>query len=190
MAKYRLAHVSSGDLLRAEVEGSTAYGEAAKDAVARGELAPDDVVVPIVVGRLGEEDAVTRGWLLDGFPRSAEQVSALADAGFAPDVLIVLEVPEAVLLARVSGRVQDPATGKIYHRELMPPPAEAADRLRTRADDGAEATARTRLAVFAAHADAVLARYAQVACKVDGDRDKAAVFADVEAAVEQARRRL
>ena len=187
MSKYGLAHVSSGDLLRSEVEGGTAYGEAAREAVSRGELAPDDVVVPIVVGRLGEEDAAAKGWLLDGFPRSACQGGALADAGFVPDVLILLEVPEEVLLARVSGRVLDPATGKIYHRELLPPPAEAAGRLQTRADDGAEATARTRLAVFAAHADAVLARYADVACRIDGNRDKHAVFADIDAALQRAR---
>jgi adenylate kinase len=187
VSKYGLAHVSSGDLLRSEVEGSTAYGEAARDSVERGELAPDDVVVPIVLGRLGEDDAVAKGWLLDGFPRSADQGGALADAGFAPDVLILLEVPEAVLLARVAGRVLDPATGKIYNREFAPPPAEAQGRLQTRKDDGAEATARTRLAVFAAHADAVLARYADVACRVDGNRDPQAVFADVDAALQRAR---
>ena len=183
VAKYGLAHVSSGDLLRSEVDGCTAYGEASREAVASGELAPDDVVVPLVVGRLGEDDAVAKGWLLDGFPRSAAQAAALADAGFAPELLIVLEVPEAVLLARVAGRVLDPATGKIYNRDFSPAPPEAQDRLQTRADDGAEATARTRLAVFAAHADAVLARYADVAVRVDGDRHKDAVFADVSAAI-------
>ena len=189
VAKYGLAHVSSGDLLRSEVDGCTAYGEASREAVCSGELAPDDVVVPLVVGRLGEDDAVARGWLLDGFPRSAAQAAALSDAGFAPELLIVLEVPEAVLLARVAGRVLDPATGKIYNRQFAPAPPEAQERLQTRADDGAEATARTRLAVFAAHADAVLARYADVAVRVNGDRHKDAVFADIAAAIERARQK-
>jgi adenylate kinase len=153
----------------------------------RGDLVPDDVVIGMVQSRLAQEDARTKGWLLDGYPRSAAQGAALAAAGVAPQAFLLLDVPDEVLIERVVGRRLDPDTGKIYHVQFAPPPpGEVAARCVTRSDD-TEEKARNRLGVFAANVEAVKGLYAGCLVAVDGNRDKEAVFADVEKAIEAAK---
>ncbi|OWZ06937.1 Adenylate kinase [Phytophthora megakarya] len=123
----------------------------------RGELVPDDLVVDVVLGRLGEPDCKTRGWLLDGFPRTSAQARALLNAQgglAAPDCVLELEVPDKEVIRRIAGRRVDPATGKTYHIEFNPPPADVVNRVVQRSDDTEEKII-TRLAQFHAHADAV-----------------------------------
>jgi adenylate kinase len=185
--KYGVVHISTGDLLRAEVAASTAFGVAAKEHMEKGELVPDDIVIDMVKARLAEEDARTQGWLLDGYPRSGAQGEALTAAGIEPELFLLLEVPDDVLIARVVGRRMDPATGKIYHVEFNPPPADVpAERLVTRSDD-TEEKARTRLGVHAANVGAVRGLYEKCAAVVDGNRAKDAVFADICAAIDKLR---
>jgi adenylate kinase family enzyme len=71
--RFGLVHLSTGDMLRAAVKAGSAVGVQADGCMRRGELVPDDVIIGIVVERLREQDCTTRGWLLDGFPRSAPQ---------------------------------------------------------------------------------------------------------------------
>jgi adenylate kinase len=179
-----VVHISTGDLLRAEVAASSPYGVAAKEHMDRGELVPDDIVIDMVKARLREEDARTQGWLLDGFPVTAAQAESLRAAGAEPQLFLVLEVPEEVLVQRVVGRRQDPHTGAIYHLTLAPPPPEAADRLVTRSDD-TEEMARTRLALHAANVGAVRDCYAAVLRQLDGNRSKDAVAAAIAAAIDK-----
>eukprot|EP00897_Mesotaenium_endlicherianum_P000455 jgi/Mesen1/1040/ME000122S00040 len=137
--KYGLSHISAGDLLRAEVAAGTEYGQQVKSFMDAGTLVPDEVVISIVKSKLNTPAALERGWLLDGYPRSASQAAALEMAGIRPDVFILLEVPDSILVDRVVGRRLDPETGKIYHLSFSPPEsAEIAARLTQRSDDTEE----------------------------------------------------
>ncbi len=133
-------------------------------------------------------DALTRGARCapvlsqDGYPRSGSQGAALEAAGIHPELFLLLEVPDEVLVERVVGRRLDPETGKIYHLKFAPPPPEVVSRLTVRSDD-TEEKARNRLAVHARNVDAVRGMYANTVKVVDGNRDKQAVFKEIEAAI-------
>jgi adenylate kinase len=77
-----------------------------------GKLVPDDVIIGVVVERLGKPDCTEKGWLLDGFPRTRAQADALSAAGYHPDQFIFLDVPDKLLVERVVGRRTDPETGQ------------------------------------------------------------------------------
>ena len=136
----------------------------------------------MVKNRLAQPDAVSKGWLLDGYPRSASQGAALEAAGIHPELFLLLEVPDEVLVERVVGRRLDPQTGKIYHLKFAPPPAELVPRLTVRSDD-TEEKARNRLAVHARNVDAVRGMYASTVKAIDGNRDKAVVFKEIAALI-------
>ncbi|KAI5063234.1 hypothetical protein GOP47_0021781 [Adiantum capillus-veneris] len=133
---HDLVHVSAGDLLRAEVAAGTENGKRAKEYMTKGELVPNEIIVNMVKERLNQPDAQQKGWLLDGYPRSKSQADAIEATGLRPDVFILLEVPDDVLIDRVVGRRLDPVAGKIYHLKFSPPETkEIADRLTQRFDD-------------------------------------------------------
>ena len=116
-------------------------------------------------------DCIESGWLLDGFPRTPAQASALADAGVRADCFVFLNVPDSILVERVVGRRTDPITGRIYHVTFSPPSDEDADdvlaRLVQRSDD-TEEKVKVRLEQFHANVDAVRGSYVDIAVEVDG----------------------
>ncbi len=181
--RWGLVHISAGDLLRAEVAAGTPAGARAKEFMDAGRLVPNEVVVDMVTARLAAPDAAERGWLLDGYPRSAEQADAIEAAGVRPDLFLLLDVPDDTLVARVTGRRTDPATGAIYHLTFNPPPAEALPRLVQRSDDTEEAL-RSRLETHHANVAAVVGYYQAVLAPVDGSGSMDDVFGQVEAAIE------
>ena len=85
-------HISAGDLLRAEIASGSGNGKLAKEYMEKGQLVPDEIVVMMVKDRLSQTDSQQNGWLLDGYPRSSSQATALKGFGFQPDLFIVLEV--------------------------------------------------------------------------------------------------
>ena len=96
-------------------------------------------MIDLIAEKLKSDDCKTKGWLLDGFPRTAAQAQALADTGAKCDCFISLNVPDKDLVDRVVGRRTDPETGDIYHMTFNPPPAgEVADRCTQRSDDTEE----------------------------------------------------
>ena len=175
---FGVAHISAGDLLRAAVAEGTGPGLEAKEYMDAGKLVPDEVVVTMVKDRLAQPDAQDGGWLLDGYPRSKSQADAITAAGIVPEVFILLDVPDEVLIDRVIGRRLDPETGKIYHMTFAPPPPEIADRLTQRSDD-TEEKARTRLGVYYDNIDAIKDAYSGCIVKVDGNRSKDEVGAEI-----------
>jgi adenylate kinase len=108
--RHGIPHLSTGEMLRAAVQAGTPIGQQAKDIMTRGELVPDDVVVAIVAERIDEPDA-SKGFILDGFPRTVPQARALdkmlEEKGLKLDAAIELRVDEDILLKRIESRNAD-----------------------------------------------------------------------------------
>jgi len=171
--KFGVVHISTGDALREQVKAGTELGKLAKGYMDSGGLVPDDVMIGIVKDRLAEDDCKTKGWLLDGFPRTAVQAEAMARAGIKADKFILLNVPDSILIERCVGRRTDPATGKIYHLKFNPPPADAEvqARLVHRSDDTEEAMVK-RLEQYRKNVDAVKGYYHDIMQEFEGSGDK------------------
>ncbi|GKV35196.1 hypothetical protein SLEP1_g43499 [Rubroshorea leprosula] len=181
--KYDLVHIAAGDLLRAEVAAGSENGKRAKEYMEKGQLVPDEIVVEMVKDRLLQPDSLENGWLLDGYPRSSSQAAALQEFGFQPDIFILLEVPEEVLVERVVRRRLDPVTGKIYHLKYSPPETEEiAARLTQRFDD-TEEKVKLRLQTHHKNVEAVLSTYEAITIKVNGNVSKEDVFAQIDTAL-------
>jgi adenylate kinase len=103
---YVVPHISTGDMLRAAVRAETELGLKAKAIMSAGDLVPDDVMIGIVDERLEHDDTTHRGYILDGFPRTVHQAEALATitAERPLDLVIDLDVPEEIVLARLASR--------------------------------------------------------------------------------------
>ncbi|KAK4483873.1 hypothetical protein RD792_011082 [Penstemon davidsonii] len=181
--KYDLVHVAAGDLLRAEVAAGTENGKRAKEYMEKGQLVPDEIVVMMVKERLSQQDSLEKGWLLDGYPRSVSQATALKKFGFDPDIFILLEVPEELLVERVVGRRLDPVTGKIYHLKYSPPETdEIAARLTQRFDD-TEEKVKLRLLTHNSNVEAVLSLYEGITIRIDGSLPKQEVYSEIDCAL-------
>ncbi|RLN59957.1 hypothetical protein BBJ28_00003590 [Nothophytophthora sp. Chile5] len=174
---FGVLHLSTGDLLRAAVACGSPLGQQAQHFMDSGQLVPDELIVDVVLERLSQPDCEAQGWLLDGFPRTESQAKALLAAGFCPDAVVALEVPDDEVVHRIAGRRVDPETGKTYHLEFNPPPSDDAllARLIQRSDD-TETTIRQRLATFHKHLGAVLSAFAIApGSSVDSDATTAKV---------------
>ena len=151
--RFKIPHISTGDMLRAAVKSGTPLGVEAAGYMNRGALVPDEVVIGMAIERISQPDAST-GFMLDGFPRTRPQAealeAALVDAGIKLDAVILIQVDDSLIIERITGRRTDPETGAIYHMTFSPPPADVVDRLVQRKDDTEEACA-ARLVKY--HAD-------------------------------------
>jgi adenylate kinase len=127
VAGYALPHISTGEMLRAALAEGTEMGLAAQRFMEAGALVPDEVVIGVVRDRLSQPDA-QKGFLLDGFPRTIEQAqrldAMLADGGRAVTHVILIDVPEDELVARLAGRRMCKGCGKGYHVVFDPPQKE------------------------------------------------------------------
>jgi len=145
--RFRIPHISTGDMLRAAVKAGTELGRQADDFMKKGALVPDDLVIAMVIERIGQDDC-RAGFMLDGFPRTRPQAealdAALTGAGARLDTVLLIEVPDGLIVERITGRRSDPETGAIYHLKFNPPPADVAGRVVQRKDDTEEAC-RARL---------------------------------------------
>ena len=123
-SKLGLPHVSSGDLFREHLKTETELGRLAKYYMDRGELVPDDVTIEMVRQRLSKPDCAA-GALLDGFPRTPPQAEALAkmleDFSGKVDAVPYINVPEDILVERLSGRWTCRAEGHVFHEKYNPP---------------------------------------------------------------------
>ncbi|XP_075652472.1 adenylate kinase 5, chloroplastic [Castanea sativa] len=178
--KFGLVHISTGDLLRAEVSSGTEIGNKAKEFMNAGHLVPDEIVTAMVTARLSREDAVERGWLLDGYPRSFAQAQSLEKLKIRPDIYIVLDVPDEILINRCIGRRLDPVTRKIYHIKNFPPATEEIKaRLVIRPDD-TEEKVKSRLEIYKQNSEAISSTYLKIMTKIDGNRPKEEIFKEIE----------
>lgn len=174
-----MVHLSTGDMLRR----ASASDDALRRCMERGELVSDDAMVRLVLDRLDRPDCRSRGWILDGFPRTAAQARALRDAGLEPEAFVFLNVPDDVAIGRVAGRRTDPITGRVYNLDWNPPPdGEVLRRLIVREDDTAESM-RRRLRQFRKNANAVKGCYDDIV-EIDGRGSPHDVRDDIEGSLE------
>ncbi len=190
---FSLPHISTGDILRAEVAAGSELGKQAKSYMSAGKLVPDEVIVGMITGRVGEGDA-RDGFLLDGFPRNEAQAEALKTALAELDrhlsAALLIEVPDEDIVRRLAGRrvcVKNEA--HIYHVDFDPPKHEGVcdqdgSRLEQREDDR-EDVIRTRLDVYHEQTEPLIAYYDHEGLlrRFDGRRSADEVHAHVRATV-------
>ncbi len=149
------AHISTGDMLRAAVKGGTDLGKQAQSFMEKGELIPDELMCAVVADRLKDDDC-SRGWILDGFPRTrvqADRLNETLDAmGAALDKVVYFHIDQEVLVARLTGRLTCRGCGANFHVQALPPRVDGVcdhcgGELYVRADDEEE-TVRHRLEVY------------------------------------------
>lgn len=139
--KFNIPQISTGDVIRAAIKDQTPLGKKFQEYTNKGELVPDKLVNSLVEDRLGKKDCAN-GFLLDGFPRTVNQAEALDEMlknrGHQLDHVLLLEVPDSLLIERITGRRSDPETGQVYHLKYNPPPENIKTRLIQRKDDTEE----------------------------------------------------
>lgn len=193
--EYGIPQISTGDMFRAAVKSGTALGKEAKSYMDKGALVPDSVTVGIVKERLAQDDC-KKGWILDGFPRTTAQASALDailhDLGIQLTAVLDFNVNRDDLVKRVSGRLVCRQCGASFHKEFRPPKQEGVcdncgGELYQRADDN-EVTVRERLAVYDTSTKPLIDYYKVSGryYETNGDQSMDKVFADVQAALKKA----
>lgn len=148
---HGIAQISTGEMLRAAIAAGTELGKKVRDIVAAGEFVDDATVVALVRERIAKDDC-RRGFLLDGFPRNIPQAQAMLDAGIAVDQVVEIQVPDDVVVRRISGRRVHEPSGRTYHVIFDPPRTpdkddDTGELLTQRADDN-ENTVRERLRIY------------------------------------------
>lgn len=188
---YGLAHISTGDLLRAAVKAGTQLGLEAQGYMNSGKLVPDEVVIGLVKTRLGEPDTAA-GFMLDGFPRTIPQAEALESMlegiGRKLDAVVSIEVEDEVIIRRIAGRLICPSCGAIYNAEMNPPKdgtCECGGIPARRKDDEPEAV-KTRLVAYKAQTEPLVAWYRGkgLLLPVIGEGSPADVFGKIAHALE------
>lgn len=186
--KYQIPHISTGDIFRANIKNGTELGKKAKTYMDQGLLVPDELVVDLVVDRVGQEDCAN-GYVLDGFPRTIPQAEALdkalAERGQKMDYAVDVEVPDENIINRMSGRRACVGCGATYHLVYAPTKAEnvcdnCGGELILRDDDKPE-TVKKRLDVYHEQTQPLIEYYTNsgILKTVDGTADIGDVFAEI-----------
>ena len=164
--RYELPHISTGDMLWDEVANGTGIGGEIQKNLDRGELVSDKVMSGLILQRIDREDCA-RGFILEGYPRKLGQAELLdgilAELGRRIEQVVLLDVPDDVIVARLKGRLIHPGSGRVYHVVEDPPKKPGADNLTGEAlverDDDREEVVRDRLRVYHRHARALMEYY-------------------------------
>ncbi|HKB82444.1 MAG TPA: adenylate kinase [Burkholderiales bacterium] len=162
IGKFGIPQISTGDMLRAAIKAGAPLGLAAKQFMDAGALVPDDVIIGLVKERIKQPDAA-KGFLFDGFPRTIPQADAMTGAGVMLDYVVEIDVDDAEIVKRLSGRRVHPASGRTYHLIFNPPKVAGKDditgeALVQRADD-TEDTVTRRLEVYHSQTKPLIAYY-------------------------------
>ena len=166
--EFGIPQISTGDMLRAAVKAGTPLGVAAKKVMDAGGLVSDDLIIGLVKDRLKEDDCKS-GYMFDGFPRTLPQADALKDAGVPLDFVLEIDVPDADIIERMSGRRVHMASGRTYHLKYNPPQIAGKDDVTAedlvQRDDDREETVRKRLEVYHAQTKPLVDYYTKWAAK-------------------------
>jgi adenylate kinase len=160
--KFNIPQISTGDMLRAAIKAGTELGMAAKKVMDAGQLVSDDIIIGLVKERLKEGDCAN-GYLFDGFPRTIAQADAMKDSGVMIDYVLEIDVPDDLIVERMSGRRTHPASGRVYHTKFNPPKTEGVDDVTgeplVQRDDDKEETVLKRLSVYHNQTEVLLGYY-------------------------------
>ena len=149
--KFNIPQISTGDMLRAAIKANTKLGIEAKQFMDSGALVPDKLIIELVKERIQDQDC-KQGFLLDGFPRTIPQAEAMKQASITIDIVIEIDVPDNVIVDRLSGRRTHLASGRIYHIQNNPPKMQDKDDITgeplVQRDDDKKETILKRLDVY------------------------------------------
>ncbi len=186
--KYRIPHISTGDIFRKNISEGTRLGRTAKRYMDAGQLVPDQLTLDLIAERLGEEDAKD-GYLLDGYPRTVVQAEfldkLLESRNSEVTCALLIEVPKEVILERMTGRRSCPSCGATYHTKNKPPIKKGicdvcGTNLIQRADDVTE-TVLERLEVYEDQTAPLIRYYGEkgILRSVDGTQPINRIFLDI-----------
>ena len=193
--EFNIPQISTGDMLRAAIKAGTPLGLEAKKIMDAGGLVRDDIIIGMVKERIAQNDCQT-GFLFDGFPRTLAQAEAMVAAGVDLDAVVEIDVPDAAIVERMSGRRVHLPSGRTYHVKYNPPKVagkddETGEDLVQR-DDDKEDTVKKRLAVYHEQTEVLVGFYSQLTgehapryIKVDGTQAVERVKDDVITALKQ-----
>jgi len=173
--KFGIPQISTGDMLRAAVKAGTPLGIAAKKVMDAGQLVSDDIIIGLVKERLKHLDCA-RGYLFDGFPRTIPQAESMKAAAVPIDYVLEIDVPDDLIITRMSGRRVHAASGRIYHVKFNPPKVEGRDDQTgeplIQRDDDREETVKKRLEVYRAQTQPLVEYYRRWAASGDARAPK------------------
>ncbi len=181
MKAENLAHISTGDILRAEIKNGTELGNSAKSYMDAGKLVPDEIVAGMVAKRLASDDCKA-GFILDGFPRTVPQAElldkAMKEIGMTLDAVVLFDAPVDLLIQRLTARLTCRACGASFNKLFSKPKQEGicdscGGELYQRSDDSLE-TAQNRLKVYQEQTAPLVAYYEQknMLSKIDSSLPK------------------
>lgn len=190
--KFNIPHISTGDILRKNVKEGTELGKKAKSYMDKGALVPNDLVIAIVEDRLKESDC-SKGFLLDGFPRTVNQAEKLDDVltkmNVALDKVININVKKETLVERAAGRRVCKSCGATYHVKYKPTKVEGVcdlcgGEVYQRTDD-AESTVSKRIEVYTEETQPLIKYYddKEILVTINGEQDINDVFKDIVSAL-------
>lgn len=191
--KYKIVHVSTGDMLRAAIKEQTPVGKRAQEYVDNGLLVPDEVIHDIIVERLSQDD-VKKGFLFDGYPRTYAQAvdldGILKQLNLNIDKVIYLEIKDEVIAKRITGRRVCKECDAIYHIDYKPSKVEGVcdtcgGELLQRKDDTLESL-NIRLSEYHKNTEPVIDFYkkASLVANINSEQAREEVFADIVKALE------
>ena len=168
--QFGIPQISTGDMLRAAVKAGTPLGLQAKAVMEAGQLVSDDLIINLVKERIAQPDCAN-GFLFDGFPRTIPQAEAIRSAGVALDVVLQIDVDDAEIVERMSGRRVHLASGRTYHVRFNPPKIEGKDDVTgeplVQRDDDSRETVLKRLEVYHAQTQPLIDYYTRWAATGD-----------------------
>ena len=169
---FGIPQISTGDMLRNAVKAGTELGIMAKKIMDTGGLVSDEIIINLVKERIAQPDC-TGGFLFDGFPRTIPQADAMKAAGVPIDFVVEIDVADAEIVKRMSGRRVHPASGRTYHVDFNPPKVNGQDDVTgeplIQRDDDKEETVRKRLEVYHEQTEPLVDYYSK--WSVNGGKD-------------------
>ena len=193
--EFGIPQISTGDMLRAAIKAGTPLGLEAKKIIDAGGLVRDDIIIGMVKERIAQPDCAN-GFLFDGFPRTLAQAEAMVAAGVDLDAVVEIDVPDAAIVERMSGRRVHLSSGRTYHVKYNPPKVagkddETGEDLVQR-DDDKEDTVKKRLAVYHEQTEVLVDFYSKLTgehapryIKVDGTQPVETVKENVITALQR-----
>lgn len=193
--EFNIPQISTGDMLRAAIKAGTPLGLEAKKIIDEGGLVRDDIIIGMVKERIKEADC-SNGFLFDGFPRTLAQAEAMMEVGVDLDAVVEIDVPDSIIIERMSGRRVHLPSGRTYHLSFNPPKVagkddETGEDLVQR-DDDQEDVVKKRLAVYHEQTEVLVDFYSKQSgdkaphyIKVDGTQPVEHVKAKVISALKE-----